>query len=655
MQKKNIRITQRIVYFLERQFVRGAHYHLLFVALLIGIISIVGGVLVWPIANESEGLGDTVWWTFLRLTDPGYLGDDEGTWRRIVATVVTLMGYVLFMGSLVAIITSWLNRKIRHLEQGLSPLTANNHIIILGWTNRSIHIAAELFLSVGRMRGFLRRYGAKRLKLVILSDDVSPARLQELKDNRIIGRRAHEIVLRSGVAIDREHLRRVDSVNAAAIIIPSHTRVGQALITPDVETIKVLLSLNSEAILGRRMPLVVAEIQEENKLKAAGRAYSGPLELVAGDTIISRLIAQNIRHAGLSVVYNELLSRQVKNNLYAVDFPEATGKLFGDLRRAFTKAVLIGVVRSEADRFLPMLNLPADFAVRRDDRLVLVARNLAEIILSPDEALANDESRNEIAKAGPLPVDGTAEVTEVLILGWNHHIPALIRELSTYEGEVYKVTFAGLRPIEERVKALSLHAAVTARVHCHHVFGDPVNELELRNMHPARFHHILLASTDKLAEAEEADARTIVGAMLLDELIADAVPRPQVLIELADPDNEVLMRRFQSEVLVGPMIMSHLLAQIALQRELHCIYNELFTVGGAEIIFRLPADYGMKLGSYKFGEIVDHASAFDEIALGIFTPSSALGQRPSLQLNPNRNLQLDLAEDVRLVVLTTVY
>ncbi len=653
MTKIDLRIAQRFVYFLERQFVRGAHYHLLFVAMLIGVISILGGLLVWPVADDSEGLGQSVWWAFLRLTDPGYLGDDEGTWRRIVSTTLTVLGYVIFMGSLVAIITAWLNRKIRHLEQGLSPITAKNHILILGWTNRSIHIAAELFLSVGRMRGFLQRYGAKQLKLIMLSDDVSSQRLQELKDNRMIGQRAHEIILRSGVAIDREHLRRVDSMNAAAIIIPSHSKAGHALITPDVETIKTLLSLNAEIIPGRRMPLVVAEIQDENKLKAAQRAYAGPLEVVSSDTIISRLVAQNIRHAGLSAVYNELLSRQVKNNLYAVEMDAIGGKRYGDLGRAFSKAVLIGVVRPNADGFVPMLNPPPDFIFERDDRLVLIARNLSET--APDmEAPSSTLGEEEYGRVS-LPINDIEHVTEILILGWNHHIPALIRELATYEEESYHVTFVSLRPIAERESILGVHAGATDRVECHHIFADHVNEAELRQLRPERFHHILFASSDKLADVEEADARTIVGAMLLDEIIQEAEPRPQVLIELADPGNEVLIRRFQSEVIVGPMIMSHLLAQIALKPELHSIYNELFTVGGAEIIFRTPEEYGIKHGSYKFDEIVAFANTFGETALGIYTSPEVAEQRSSLQLNPNRKLGLEISDRVRFVVLTTVY
>ena len=63
------------------------------------------------------------WWAFLRLTDPGYLGDDEGNWRRVVSTWLTVSGYVLFMGTLIAILTQWLNRTMRALEQGLTPIT----------------------------------------------------------------------------------------------------------------------------------------------------------------------------------------------------------------------------------------------------------------------------------------------------------------------------------------------------------------------------------------------------------------------------------------------------------------------------------------------------------------------------------------------------
>ncbi len=102
------RIVDRIKFIVERQLVKGgAGFQLLVVGCFIALISLIGGLLVVlpPQAGEFESAGHAIWWAFLRLTDPGYLGDDVGTWQRIVSTLLTIMGYVVFMGTLVAILT----------------------------------------------------------------------------------------------------------------------------------------------------------------------------------------------------------------------------------------------------------------------------------------------------------------------------------------------------------------------------------------------------------------------------------------------------------------------------------------------------------------------------------------------------------------------
>ena len=77
--------------------------------------------------------------------------------RRAISSVLTVLGYVLFMGSLIAILTQWLNQKIRDFERGLTPIVRRNHILILGWTNRTLAIVDELMRAEGRVRRFLRR------------------------------------------------------------------------------------------------------------------------------------------------------------------------------------------------------------------------------------------------------------------------------------------------------------------------------------------------------------------------------------------------------------------------------------------------------------------------------------------------------------------
>ncbi|WP_439484172.1 CASTOR/POLLUX-related putative ion channel [Cyclobacterium plantarum] len=653
MRIKRPRIRRKIIFTLERQLVKGAHFQLLLVAALIGLISIIGGILVMPSGSPTATFGESVWWAFLRLTDPGYLGEDVGNWRRFISTLITVAGYVIFLGSLVAVITTWMNRKIRHLEQGLTPVTANDHILILGWSNRTIHIAAEIFQSVGRIKRFLERYDAKKLQLIILSEEVSPFQMQELKDHPMIGRRAHDIVLRTGLAIDREHLRRVDSLNASCIIIPSLAYGRKELINPDIETIKCLLSLNAEANSQniRKLPYVVAEIQDANKVNAAYRSYSGPLEVVGSNTIISRLMAQNIRHPGLSEVYNEILSQVDDNNLFSQAFPELVGQPIGKLKKVFTKAVVLGIVKKEGEHFTPQLNLPDEKVLEEGDLLVLLARSSSDLIWRKDRLSIETES---VPFLGQLPVDELENTIRILILGWNEHVPSLIRELCTYEEEKYFIRLVALRPVTEREKDLAFLQEENLRVSVEHFVADFIRESEIKKTEAETFDHILLVSSDRMEEEEEADARTMVGYVLLEEVLEKATKRPSVLLELSDPSNESLVKSFQSEVIISPMVLSHLLAGIALQRELNSIYNELFTVGGAEIIFRDLNEYGVSFGKLHFHELESLATAHGETVLGIYL-NRADEAGNHLLLNPSKGKKIDLSDKDRLVVLTTFY
>jgi hypothetical protein len=149
------RFVDRVKFIVERQLVKGAGFQLLVVGVFIGMISLIGGLLVIPFGGPFEGVGEAIWWAFLRLTDPGYLGDDVGTWQRLVSTVLPISGYVVFMGTLVAILTRWLIAKMTDLERGLTPVTLRNHIVVLGWTSQTLPLLEELLGSSGRMRRFL--------------------------------------------------------------------------------------------------------------------------------------------------------------------------------------------------------------------------------------------------------------------------------------------------------------------------------------------------------------------------------------------------------------------------------------------------------------------------------------------------------------------
>src|SRR5690606_8164093 len=102
--------------------------------------------------------------------------------RRVISTVLTVLGYVLFLGALVATMTQGLNDQIRKLERGFTPVAMNNHIVVLGWNASTPELVRELTQSANGMQGFLLRYGLRGMRLAVLAEDVGPELEQTLRE-----------------------------------------------------------------------------------------------------------------------------------------------------------------------------------------------------------------------------------------------------------------------------------------------------------------------------------------------------------------------------------------------------------------------------------------------------------------------------------------
>ena len=238
-------VRRRLVFSLERWIQRGVPYQLLLMAGLIVTVAVLGGLVAWAATARFADPGEAIWWAFLRLTDPGYLGDDEGHVLRVVSTVVTVLGYVIFMGSLIAIMTQGLARAIRRLESGLTPITMKDHVVVLGWTNRTPEVVRKLLAAEGRLDRFLARRDVRKLRIVVLAEEVGAERRQELRD--YLGPYWHEsqIFLRSGSSLQPEHLERLDLGRASVILVPgADFELGGAERT-DTRVVKTLLTIDS--------------------------------------------------------------------------------------------------------------------------------------------------------------------------------------------------------------------------------------------------------------------------------------------------------------------------------------------------------------------------------------------------------------------------
>lgn len=641
-------IRYRFQFYLERFLLRGAIYRLLFIAALIGFISIVAGGTARYFSSNFQTTGEAVWWAFLRLTDPGYLGDDSGFGLRFISTIVTVLGYVIFMGSLVAILTQWLNATINRLEAGLTPISTKGHIIILGWTNRTVSIVRELILSETRMKRFLKQVGARKLRIAILSETISQDQHHELASSLGDDWDERQVIFRSGSPLKNEHLIRVNYLQAAAIILPGQDFSLGGSDSADMHMIKILMAVANHARYAEvDLPYMVAEVFDTRKIAVAKSAYPGRLETIPSDSTISLLISQNIRHPRLSYIYAELLSNASGNEIRMRQLPQFQGETFENLTRVFPRAVLLGILRQEGSQWKPVLNPPPGLALRESDRIVMLARSFKDTDPDPARRPAQFPRGKRIREE-----KSTNASRKILLLGWNDMIPALINELDNYKNELFEFDIFSSLSSQRRQERLNRFAIDPVKVRLRLLDGDYTVPSDLAGINPDSYDNIVILGCDWLPTPEEADSRTILGFKLLQNLLNDKMKRPKLLLELLDPENQFLFTHSSEEVITSPLILSHILAHVALMPELNIIFQELFSSGGAEITLRSCSDYGLDDTEANFEELLERVSLQGELALGVRLRENEL-LNGGIELNPPKDQRWVFDSQDEIVVLAT--
>jgi hypothetical protein len=231
--------------------------------------------------------------------------------------------------------------------------------------------------------------------------------------------------------------------------------------------------------------------------------------------------------------------------------------------------------------------------------------------------------------------------------------PALIHELDTYSNENFASDILSRVPENERLEKLHKYALKPARVKVSHLMGDYGAPSDLEAIRPDQYDNILILGSDYFPTKEEADARSILGLMLLREVLKDKHNKPDVLLELVDPGNHSLFRGIREEVLISPMILSHMLAHVALRPDLNVVFQELFSSGGAEIYFRPVNYYGISGKKLSFRDIQEHVTTRGEIAIGVKIDSQITSTDHGISLNPAKMTTWSFSENDEIIVLTT--
>lgn len=633
-------VLERARFALERLVLRGLGYRLLLAASIVAAVALVAGVLMALLDVGTEDLSEYVWWAFLRLTDPGYLGDDEGIARRSISTVVTVLGYLLFLGLLIAILTQWLNQLISRLESGVTPVALSNHVIVLGWSHRTPTIVSELLGTRARLHRFLARHGARKLRILIMAENVDGALQRELHER--LGKlwSDGQVLLRSGTPLRVDHLERVAFRDAAVLILPGADFGERKPEAVDAQTVKTLLAVSKHARdSGGAPPLAVAELCDGRRAFVAREAYAGDSEILATDEILSRLISESVRQRGLCSVFTELLTLNVGSALYVRHIEGLAGARFGEICGAFSKAIVLGTARSGGG--WPVLNPDPKTVLADDDLLVFVARSFEDCALGKRPQGSTQRS----IRAARRPSRGSRRV---LVLGWSRKVPALLENFGHYGEDAFEIDVVSSAPLEERESAMARHGSGAPSGRVRQIVAGFTAPGVLERLEPRSYDNIVLLASERLDAEEEADATTVFAYRMLRGLLSGEGRRPDLFVELMDEENQFLFEDEDVDVIVSPLLVSYLLSQVALRRELAAIFAELSRPRGAYIALEPAQQYLATSQPVRFEDLQRATAARGELAVGLRRAGSP---DRGLALNPDREETWTLGSDDEVVVL----
>ena len=643
-----LRVGEWLKFRLEKLLLRGLHMRLLLMMAAVGLMAVAGGLAVGAFDPDGSFAhpGESIWWAFLRLSDPGYLGDDHGAWKRAVSTVLTVAGYVLFMGSLVAVMTQWLNQTLSGLELGLTPIAKKGHVLVLGWTTRTPVIVRELLATADRVERFLALRNVRSLHLVLLVEHLDAELRQTLR--HFLGRHWKEprLTMRSGTPLHVDHLHRVDFRRASAILVPSED-VGPDEEQSDARTIKTLLSIarHSRDLPKEELPLVVTEIFDSRKVSVAKHAYAGPLEVVATDQLVGRLLALTVLYPHMSRVFEEMLVYGDGSELHVREVPELEGERFSELRRWFPHAVVLGWVRFDlnASRYKATICPAQDEILAEGDRLVLLAPTPEDT--EPEGQALRPVTAPDLTADAAIP---SHEVERVLVLGWSDRVPDLIIELMEHHRGGFSVDVASAVSVEKREAVLGPHTIRPGVVR--NLLADAADPVVVDGLVGDGYDRIVLIASDWLQTGAQSDARTLLTLLLVSDALARAAsPRAaSISVELMHRSSRELIDDPELQLLVSPAVVGRIMAHVALRRELESVYDELLNARGSVLSLRSPQTYGISDEKIRFDQLEEIVASHGDVLLGVMGDE----RRRPLKLNPPKATHLSMHDGTELVVVT---
>jgi len=533
--------------------------------------------LIFPDETIEDGTF-LLWHAFFQIIDSGSLAElDAGSNfpGKLVAIVTIFIGLVLF-SSMVAFITQEFENRISTLKKGKSQVLEENHLLIVGFSERVIEIVKELIVANESDSG-----------VVVIVAEMDKEAMDDYLRDSIQDFKTTKIITRSGSTTSINNLKGVGIKHAHSVVVLNNAKSSdsnEAKELADARVIKTIMAV--VAARGEEAPPVIAEIYIERYRLLAETIVQGKVTTMNEADILARMLVQTSRNKGLAMVYADLVGFE-GNEFYFFKPDEGwNGVNFGELQFHFMESVPLGLKLPTGEI---LLNPPREYILKEEDEIV---------VLAEDDSTINFSSE-KVFEPKVHPYSNQRKVISEehhLIVGWNNKAPIVLSEYAGYMAPGSSVDLLIEANADPEIrKDFGKIASQFPDVQMNFNKIDFQSEEELDNLGLPGYTtvSILAGSGD---ESEEIDARTIMRLLQIRNIFKEAenssgVPTETKLIsEIVNSENtELIVQVGVKDFLISNQFVSRIFAQVALEKDVMHVYDDLFHKEGSEIYIK-PID-----------------------------------------------------------------
>jgi hypothetical protein len=559
-------------------------------------------LVIWPDLTYTDSFLDDIWMTWLQMTDPGNMNQDNisPTWLKITTVMSGVLG-VIILSMLIAFITTALEKVFYNFRKGRGKVIEEDFTLILGWNERVVDIIRELILA-----NESEKYGA----VVILSNE-DKEEMDDLITKRIPDSLTTRIITTTGDYANINELKRVNIDQAKSVILLAsctESASQEEKVYSDVQSVKSIMAMISCQGGENELP-IITEIFNEDKIELIG--YFDDENIIALNSweIMGKLLVQTSLTSGLEMVYNEILSFDGCE----IYFYEANwnGISFGKLPFHFKDGVPLGVY-NEQDGMV--LRPGKEYVMKPEDRIIIMAE---------DDSTINFESAQVFSPTGMKLVNSKLEQGQrsVLIIGWHDVAEIFISESADYvkEGSSFNIYFR--EPTKELIKRVEELKEEYPDFEINLTDTNPFDLESLEATNPFDHDNIVILSQEFGEQsADKIDSDTLIILLLLRKIKSKmGETKTKIITQVLNSDNqEIITQTDVDDFIISNKLITMILAQLSEEPLIMKFYEDIFSEDGSEIYVK---SVGLYLDQFPvkttFGDLIGLADQRDEICLGI--------------------------------------